>query len=159
MHETWMWENEMADEDQAGTEPGVELHSPSSQCASLERVPQESELLPCHYFDFFYGTSHGGIVATLLGRLRLRVNDATDQLQNMIRVMFSHKQFFSFASSSRPRYRSTDLVNAVHLTTRKSSIDTPECGGTDQLFRIPSALLSPACEDPRDQFRRTEDHV
>ena len=27
----------------------------------------EAELLPCHYFDFMYGTSTGGLIATMLG--------------------------------------------------------------------------------------------
>jgi hypothetical protein len=33
----------------------------------------ENDLLPCHYFDFMYGTSTGGLIATMLGRLRMSV--------------------------------------------------------------------------------------
>lgn len=33
----------------------------------------EDSLLPCHYFDFMYGTSTGGLIATMLGRLRMSV--------------------------------------------------------------------------------------
>lgn len=33
----------------------------------------EDNLLPCHYFDFMYGTSTGGLIATMLGRLRMSI--------------------------------------------------------------------------------------
>jgi hypothetical protein len=99
MHEIWMWENQMADEDQADAEARVGLQSQPSQCGVLEKIPMESELLPCHYFDFFYGTSHGGLVATLLGRLRLRVADATDRFEAFIRAMNSPRSHRRLLSS------------------------------------------------------------
>jgi hypothetical protein len=147
MHEIWTWENEMADEIPAEAELEAGLRSQPSQ--SSARIPHESELLPCHYFDFFYGASRGGIIATLLGRLRLRVEDAKHHYQSITRAMFSHRHLFSSQSSSlgilkRPKFRSTGLVNAVHDTIMKHSVRTSECGGTDELFRTQSALLTPA---------------
>jgi hypothetical protein len=39
-------------------------------------VEEEEELLPCHYFDFMYGTSTGGLIATtMLGRLRMTTTE------------------------------------------------------------------------------------
>jgi hypothetical protein len=151
MHEIWTWENEIADGNQAATESGAGL----SQCDTPERIPHESELLPCHYFDFFYGAAHGGLIATLLGRLRMRVDDAIDHFQNITRATTSHRQLFTSGLSlsnrilDRPKFRYKDLVDAVHDTITKHSIKTSECGGTDKKFRNPFALLAHPCEDPR----------
>lgn len=43
-----------------------------------DRAMSEEELLPCHYFDFMYGTSTGGLIATILGRLRMTVSEGLD---------------------------------------------------------------------------------
>lgn len=141
-----MWENEAADDDQAK----ADLRPQSSQCNPPERVPAESELLPCHYFDFFYGVSQGGLVATLLGRLRLRVNDAKDHFRTITSAMFGHKKPLRYIPKPILRmYRSTDFVNAVHDTIMGHSFKAFECGGHDHAFRIQSAGLSPTCEIPK----------
>ena len=38
-----------------------------------QREFKEDELLPCHYFDYMYGTSTGGLISVMLGRLRMTV--------------------------------------------------------------------------------------
>lgn len=58
MHEVAVWENFLE-----------QREKPVGQ----RMVFREEELLPCHYFDFMYGTSTGGLIATLLGRLRMPV--------------------------------------------------------------------------------------
>lgn len=139
MHEIWMWENEIADEDQA----------------KAESVPLETELLPCHYFDFFYGVSHGGLVATLLGRLRLRVDDAADEYRDITQAVFRDRRLFSSALPLEHmkllNYRRKDLRKAVHNTVKKHLIDRTECGGADQLFRHPSSARWPAESDAPKQ--------
>lgn len=35
---------------------------------TTKKALSEEELLPCHYFDFMYGTSTGGLIATILGK-------------------------------------------------------------------------------------------
>lgn len=50
--------------------------SPSSLPSPPSNEPgsfNEDTLLPCHYFDFMYGTSTGGLIATMLGRLRMSI--------------------------------------------------------------------------------------
>jgi hypothetical protein len=148
MHEIWMWENEMADEDQAEAESQAGLQSPPSQIDPHERILHESGLLPCHYFDFFYGISSGGLIAMLLGRLRLRVDDATDQFQNITQAMFRHRRHGTLSGVLKPMYPSRYPVNAVHDTVTKHSIKTTKCSGKDQLFRTPPAVFPPTDEDP-----------
>lgn len=40
---------------------------------STRREFIEDELLPAHYFDYMYGTSTGGLISVMLGRLRMTV--------------------------------------------------------------------------------------
>ena len=47
-----------------------------------------SEYLPCHYFDLIGGTSTGGLIAIMLGRLRLSVQEAIQQYQNLAQHVF-----------------------------------------------------------------------
>jgi hypothetical protein len=144
MHEIWMWENKIADDDQATAESGADI---GSQNDAVERVPPESELLPCHYFDFFYGTSHGGVLAILLGRLRLRIDEATDHFQKITRAMITRRDLIASGSPLRRiwkerRHRPENLLNALHETVAKHSVNTAELGSTDQLFRDPASIAT-----------------
>jgi hypothetical protein len=154
MHEIWTWENEMADDDQTNAECGA---GPRSWKPPLERVPTESKLLPCHYFDFFYGCSHGGIVATLLGGLRMRVDDAADHFKDINKAIFRRRDFHHPDVPLRSiwkerRYKSEDLVKAVHKIVTEHCGESIECGGRDQLFRHPESVVATSplkLEDPR----------
>ncbi|KAF2875647.1 acyl transferase/acyl hydrolase/lysophospholipase [Massariosphaeria phaeospora] len=44
--------------------------------AESQTVPTVDRFLPCHYFDYICGTSLGGVIAVLLGRLRCSVPEA-----------------------------------------------------------------------------------
>ncbi|KAJ2987846.1 hypothetical protein NUW58_g4285 [Xylaria curta] len=44
--------------------------------------------LPCHYFDFIIGTSTGGLIAIMLGRLRMGVTDCIQQYWVLSNAIF-----------------------------------------------------------------------
>ena len=50
---------------------------------------------PCHYFDYMFGTSTGGLIAILLSRLRLSVQDALHIYENLARDIFGKPRLFS----------------------------------------------------------------
>lgn len=52
----------------------------------------EEELLPCHYFDFMYGTSTGGLIATMLGRLRMTVTECLEVYRKVGDDLFGRKR-------------------------------------------------------------------
>lgn len=64
-------------EDDEGNAANLEMSVPNAE--DLEPLShghkewKEEDLLPCHYFDFMYGTSTGGLIGTMLGRLRMSV--------------------------------------------------------------------------------------
>lgn len=71
MHEIAEWERKLEMEEAA--EAATRRKDGTSTPPFEPRTFNEDELLPCHYFDFMYGTSTGGLIATMLGRLRMSV--------------------------------------------------------------------------------------
>ncbi|KAL9613637.1 MAG: hypothetical protein Q9167_001813 [Letrouitia subvulpina] len=43
---------------------------------AFEHMSESSRYLPCHYFDYIAGTSTGGLIAIMLGRLSMTVDEA-----------------------------------------------------------------------------------
>lgn len=88
----------------------------------------EDELLPCHYFDFMYGTSTGGIIATALGRLRMTVSEALDLYRTVGDTLFGKKR------SSIPlmtKYHHQPLEKAVRDIVKKRCHEHADCDGND----------------------------
>jgi hypothetical protein len=144
----------MADSDQPAAES---VANSQSQYDTPERVPHEHELLPCHYFDFFYGASHGGVVATLLGRLRLRVDDATERFHRIHQVFSKCKEVLNEVLPLRKVLRmnryTKDLENAVYDTATKHPTNPTDRSATDQPFKDPTSVFATSplfnSDDPR----------
>lgn len=76
MHEIAAWERKLQQE------------SGLQRTASDDTI-NDADLLPCHYFDFMYGTSTGGLIATMLGRLRMTVPQCTEIYREVGDSLFS----------------------------------------------------------------------
>ncbi|EUC66976.1 nephrocystin-3 protein [Rhizoctonia solani AG-3 Rhs1AP] len=63
---------------------------------------------PCEMFDLIAGTGTGGIIAVLLGRLELRVENAIEAYQDIIREGFSESKYLSGET-----YKATNMENAI----------------------------------------------
>jgi hypothetical protein len=116
MHEIADWEQRLAEEE------GV--------IGDGEDVTREDDLQPCLYFDFMYGTSTGGLIATLLGRLRLTVPQCLEIYREVGNDLFGTKRsFMPFAT----RYDHTPLEEAVKKIVKKFSYKHghTECDGED----------------------------
>ena len=59
---------------------------------SAKKALTEEELLPCHYFDFMYGTSTGGLIGTMLGRLRMTVTECLELYRKVGEDLFGKQK-------------------------------------------------------------------
>ena len=123
-----------------GVEPAVAV--PESIAPAIDHVQQdmltanltkkkailEEELLPCHYFDFVYGTSTGGLIATILGRLRMTVTEGLELYRKVGDDLFGKRK------SNVPlktKYHHEPLERAVRDIVGSRCHEHPNCDGND----------------------------
>lgn len=76
----------------------------------VQRIKElDTEPLPCEYFDLIGGTSTGGLIALLLGRLRLCTECAINAYIGLGRQVFSDKKWF-FQDGT---FKATNLRQAI----------------------------------------------
>jgi patatin-like phospholipase/acyl hydrolase len=54
----------------------------------MATVNPESPPKPCEYFDMIGGTSTGGLIAIMLGRLRMTIDDCIDAYTSLLDKVF-----------------------------------------------------------------------
>ena len=59
---------------------------------------ETSAWLPCHYFDYIAGTSTGGLIGIMLGRLRMNVDDCIAEYEKLGTKVFGHCRWFHLRS-------------------------------------------------------------
>ncbi|KAK5139315.1 hypothetical protein LTR04_003691, partial [Oleoguttula sp. CCFEE 6159] len=114
MHEVYLWERRLD-----GTDP-----IPNSTWRTLT----EDELQPCHYFDFMYGTSTGGLIATMLGRLRMTVRDCLTIYRQVGEDLFGHKRNVVPLAT---KYHHKPLEKAVQNIVKSKCTLHKDCEGLD----------------------------
>ncbi|KAK8178666.1 acyl transferase/acyl hydrolase/lysophospholipase [Phyllosticta citribraziliensis] len=128
MHEIAKWETRLEMEEAAAD---AERRMSGTSTPPFEpRIFNEHELLPCHYFDFMYGTSTGGLIATMLGRLRMSVPQCLDLYRKVGDDLFGKRR------SRLPlvtKYHHKPLESAVKDIVRRHCKNHPngECDGND----------------------------
>jgi patatin-like phospholipase/acyl hydrolase len=69
---------------------------------------------PCEYFDMIGGTSTGGLIAIMLGRLRMTVDDCIDAYTSLSDKVFEKKSHrVTFRGKLQGRFDTTELERAV----------------------------------------------
>jgi hypothetical protein len=90
---------------------------------------KEESILPCMYFDFMYGTSTGGLIGTMLGRLRMPVPICLEIYKAVGNELFGKRR------SKLPlatKYHHQPLEAAVRDIVKKyCPLHQSDCGGTD----------------------------
>ncbi|KAG9789592.1 FabD/lysophospholipase-like protein, partial [Aureobasidium melanogenum] len=95
---------------------------------------QENTELPlaCHYFSFMFGTSTGGIIAIMLGRLRMGIKDCINTYRNLGREIFERRQPFHFLGQNK--YDCTKLERIIKDVVQR------QAGSADARIADPNVL-------------------
>ncbi|KAI0412396.1 hypothetical protein F5X98DRAFT_379817 [Xylaria grammica] len=92
------------------------------QTKNLESVPK-----PCEYFDLIGGTSTGGIIAIMLGRLGMTVDECIRAYDKVAQTAFTPKRTLSLLPASpKGAYSAQALEGAIKQTVREFCVE-PTC--------------------------------
>ena len=86
---------------------------------------------PADHFDLIVGTGTGGLIAIMLGRLRLDVDTCRDVYVRLTRVVFESDKTFAGIPYSSTIFKSTKLEQAIKECVREHTIFEDE--GNDAL--------------------------
>ncbi|MBW0508951.1 hypothetical protein O181_048666 [Austropuccinia psidii MF-1] len=88
--------------------------------------------LPCEIFEMITGTGTGGIIALLLGRLRLETSVAIEAYLRIVSIVFSQSKRSMGAMRGKSRFSGSKLENVVKqvveqvMNTTESSLADPQ---------------------------------
>ncbi|KAH0021846.1 FabD/lysophospholipase-like protein, partial [Aureobasidium melanogenum] len=75
--------------------------------------------LPCDYFNFMFGTSTGGIISIMLGRLRMSIQQCIDVYERFGTQIFAKKRPFYFPG--RTKYDCSELESIISEVAQRHS--------------------------------------
>ncbi|KAJ7085282.1 FabD/lysophospholipase-like protein, partial [Mycena epipterygia] len=93
----------------------------------MHRIQMEEKLdqppLPCEYFNLIGGTSTGGLIALMLGRLRMSVEDAIGVYDKLAQDVFSETKFIG----QEGKFKASRLEDAIKkFVSEKAPSKNPE---------------------------------
>ena len=95
---------------------------------SNRHIFNEDELLPCHYFDYMYGTCTGGLISVMLGRLRMTVPQCLEIYRQVGDDLFGHRRNTLPLAT---KYHHKPLEKAVRRIVREFCKHHNNCDGND----------------------------
>ncbi len=78
-----------------------------------ELNPKWAELKPCDYFDLIGGTGTGGLIAIMLGRLRMGIEDCKSVYQEMTRFVFETDKTIAGIPYRSTLFKASKLEDAI----------------------------------------------
>ncbi|OAG09112.1 FabD/lysophospholipase-like protein [Paraphaeosphaeria sporulosa] len=108
--------------------------SNQSHSAARERSAsdQHQDLRPCHYFDFMIGTSTGGLIAVLLGRLRLDIDTCIRIYEQIGTYIFGSRRWWGLLTKYDHR-RMKRAIKKVLQVYCEEHAQNRQCRGDDLL--------------------------
>jgi patatin-like phospholipase/acyl hydrolase len=78
-----------------------------------------SNLLPHHIFDLVAGTSTGGLISLMLGKLGMNVKDCIEEYRNFSKAIFKRKQLLAMGGFVRSKYSGSKLEGCIRDLVRR----------------------------------------
>ena len=96
------------------------------------RAPQRHEIpRPCDHFDLIVGTGTGGLIAIMLGRLRLDIDTCKDVYARMTRKVFETDKTFAGIPYRGTLFKASKLEEAIRECVSHHTVDGDE--GNDSI--------------------------
>jgi hypothetical protein len=109
------------------------------------RPPERDEIpKPCEYFDLIAGTGTGGLIAIMLGRLRMDLEKCKEVYIRMTRKVFETDKTFAGIPLKSTLFKASKLEEAIRECVREHTIFEDEGNdGTDD-FGVKGIPMSPS---------------
>ena len=120
-----------ADTAEGGQPSPVEKEKGLSAIIDLDLI---SDYLPCHYLDYSFGTSTGGLISIMLGRFRMSVPDCLRRYEEMGERIFGHPRRISIKGWPKNKFDKLNLKQCVEDITNQHM---PEHESQETYGRLP----------------------
>ncbi|EON62134.1 hypothetical protein W97_01353 [Coniosporium apollinis CBS 100218] len=107
----------------------------------MESINQDAPPKPCEVFDMIGGTSTGGLIAIMLGRLEMSVDECIKQYIALSRTVFKREHYLPFRKrdgSIQARFSTSALEAAIKKIVAESDVAKAEGSGENALMRTKS---------------------
>ncbi|KAF2726462.1 FabD/lysophospholipase-like protein, partial [Polyplosphaeria fusca] len=102
----------------------------------METVNPDAPPKPCDYFDMIGGTSTGGLIAVMLGRLKMSIDECIDAYLALSERVFQKKRHrVTVKGKVQGRFDSSELAQAIQEVIKQQGLqegtllkDAPEAG-------------------------------
>src|SRR2546421_1969644 len=120
------------------------------------KAPRRDQIpKPCDHFDLIGGTGTGGLIAIMLGRLRLDIETCKEVYVRMTRYVFETDKTFAGIPYRSTIFKASKLEEAIRECVREHTIFEAEGNdGSDDGRSFPSFTMSPATPTSADGVPR-----
>lgn len=117
------------------------------------RAPRPSEIpKPCDHFDLIVGTGTGGLIALMLGRLRLDIETCKALYVRLTRMVFETDKTIAGIPYRSTLFKATKLEEAIKECVRDHTVYEVE--GNDLSETVSANVLSPVSRSSAAYPRR-----
>lgn len=107
------------------------------------RAPRRSEIpKPCDHFDLIVGTGTGGLIALMLGRLRLDIETCKELYVRLTRMVFETDKTIAGIPYRSTLFKATKLEEAIKEAVREHTVDEREGNDGTSLSGAPLSAVS-----------------
>lgn len=117
-----------------------------------EQIPK-----PCDHFDLIVGTGTGGLIAIMLGRLRLDLEQCKELYVEMTRMVFETDKTIAGIPYRSTLYKASMLEHAIKEAVRMHTVSNSE--GNDGVTAAPVNPLSAASRSSAGSVRRHQSNA